>query len=47
MSQGCLHREEINAVEASWLLGNENDVCKKRAEDRREGAAVDGSLERW
>lgn len=38
MSQWCLHREEINAMEATWLLGNEKPECKKGVERRRRRA---------
>lgn len=35
MSQGCLHGEEINAMEVTWLFGNEKPKCKKGVEGRR------------
>ena len=45
MSQRCLHREEINAVETTWLLGNENPRCTKRVGGEGEGTDVDNYLE--
>lgn len=35
MSHWCLHREEINAMEATWLLGNENPKYKRGVQRRR------------
>lgn len=36
MSQGCFHREEMNAAEAAWLRGNTNPRRNEGEEGRKD-----------